>query len=49
MLRDFTWGFRFGCVTDTITNPNAHGDSNPDSNTYPHAYDLLLRGFCKRQ
>jgi len=44
MLPDFTCRFRFGCFTHTITNPN-----DPDSNTCPDAYDLLLRGFCKRQ
>ena len=53
VLPDFTCGFRFGCVTHTITNPNPNtnrnSDSDPDSNTYPHAYDLLLCGFGKRQ
>ncbi len=47
VLPDFTCGFRFACVTHTITNPHTHGDSNPNSDS--HAYDLLLCGFDKRQ
>jgi hypothetical protein len=28
VLPDFTCGFRFACVTHTITNPHTLGDAN---------------------
>jgi hypothetical protein len=36
VLPDFTCGFRFACVSHTITNPHTHGDSYDNANLNPN-------------